>query len=74
MSADRNEIDGPDVILRLGLAQPVALVLHELFENALMHGTLAEPEETLRIMCRDDGDRATIRWRAKAATFGTSEN
>jgi PAS domain S-box-containing protein len=62
-SADRIEVEGPDVILGATMAQPVALVLHELMENATVHGALAEPEGILRISWKGDGDRAAIHWR-----------
>jgi PAS domain S-box-containing protein len=67
MSADRIDVEGPDLLLGPDLAQPVALVLHELLENALMHGALAEPEGTLKIVWQGEDDRATIRWREVSA-------
>jgi PAS domain S-box-containing protein len=62
-SANRIDAKGPDLLLGPDLAQPVALVFHELLENALMHGALAEPDGTLEIEWRGEGECASIRWR-----------
>jgi two-component sensor histidine kinase len=67
ISADRIDVGGPDVLLGPDLAQPVALVLHELLENASIHGALAEPDGRLKIAWRGEGDHATIRWREVSA-------
>jgi PAS domain S-box-containing protein len=61
--ATRIRRDGPAVLLGPRLAQPLALVLHELIENALTHGALSHPEGALTIEWREDNRRATITWR-----------
>jgi PAS domain S-box-containing protein len=58
----RIRLDGPAVLLGPRLAQPLALVLHELMENALSHGALSEPNGTLAIRWRGDEGRATLGW------------
>lgn len=58
----RIQLDGPTVLLGPRLAQPLALVLHELMENALAHGALSEAEGTLAVRWRGDNGRATLGW------------
>ncbi|OWK30011.1 PAS domain-containing protein [Sphingomonas mucosissima] len=55
--------DGPDVLLGPRLAQPIALVLNELMENALTHGALSDTEGTVSLQWRCDNGRASLEWR-----------
>ena len=67
----RIQLDGPTVLLGPRLAQPLALVLHELMENALAHGALSEAEGTLAVRWRGDNGRVTLGWQehgSKAVT------
>jgi PAS domain S-box-containing protein len=52
----RATIEGPEVTLAAGAAQPLAMALHELATNAIKHGALSRP-----------GGRLTVEWRVEAA-------
>jgi PAS domain S-box-containing protein len=52
----RASMDGPDVTLAAGAAQPLAMALHELATNAIKHGALSRP-----------GGRLAVDWRIEAA-------
>jgi PAS domain S-box-containing protein len=52
---DRVTLQGPDLALAPGAAQPLAMALHELATNAAKHGALSAP-----------GGRVAIRWQALA--------
>jgi PAS domain S-box-containing protein len=59
----RVRLDGPPVLLGPRLAQPLALVLHELTENAITHGALSDAEGLLSIQWGDSEGLATLQWR-----------
>ncbi len=53
--------EGPAVGIAPGQVQPLALLLHELLDNALRHGGLSVAEGTLAIEWRPHNDRVAIR-------------
>lgn len=63
---DRVTIRGPEVRLRKGAVQTLALALHELGTNACKYGALTTEAGQLRITWRtysvDDGRRLTLDW------------
>jgi len=72
LAADRSEATrirrhGPAVLLGPRLAQPLALVLHELIDNALTHGALSDPEGALTVEWWEDNHGATIDWREQTS-------
>ena len=64
-------IEGPPVPLPRGVAEPLALALHELAANAARHGALATPEGRLLVTWQLDGAggerRLHIAWREHGA-------
>lgn len=61
----RVRAEGPEIVLEPDAAQPFALVLHELFANAVRHGALSVPEGTVTITWRADpaANRLGLVWR-----------
>ncbi|WP_458094834.1 PAS domain S-box protein [Roseomonas sp. WA12] len=43
LSGQRADLDGPPVVLPAGMAQPLAMAIHELATNALKYGALSVP-------------------------------
>jgi two-component sensor histidine kinase len=64
--SDRVTIEGPPIIVKGGMVQTFALVLHELATNAAKHGALAFKGGTLTvrwsIVEREAAKRFTFRW------------
>ena len=69
--ATRGAAEGPAVMLDPRMAVQVALVLHELAENARRHGVLARPEGRLEVGWRVEagpgGRRLVLDWREPGA-------
>jgi PAS domain S-box-containing protein len=60
---DRVIVLGPDIALAPYAAQPVAMVLHELSENAMKHGALSVPEGGVAIeWLAEPGREVVITW------------
>ena len=58
-------LDGPSVALPAGMAQPLAMALHELATNAVKYGALSTPTGRLSISWTLDGGPAgllRLRW------------
>jgi len=49
IGSDRITVEGPEVMVSAQTVQPLALVVHELFINATVHGVLAGPTGTLAV-------------------------
>ncbi|WP_198384624.1 PAS domain S-box protein [Roseomonas sp. KE2513] len=54
------ELDGPDVALPAGAAQPLAMAVHELATNALKYGALSVPTGRIAMSWRLDGGPSGI--------------
>jgi PAS domain S-box-containing protein len=52
----RVRVAGPEVMISAFVVQPLALVVHELFDNAIVHGALSGPEGAIEITWTDAGD------------------
>jgi PAS domain S-box-containing protein len=66
-NAERLHLRGPDVSLPPKLVQPLAIVLHELMQNAATHGALAEPSGTLNVSWSHQAQRLLIDWQETGA-------
>jgi PAS domain S-box-containing protein len=64
--AHRVQIKGARIPLAPRVVQPLALVLHELSENATLHGALSQPGGTIAVRWHSDGDRAVLEWREES--------
>jgi PAS domain S-box-containing protein len=67
------ELDGPPVTLPQGVAEPLALVLHELAASAARHGSLAAPAGRLSVTWRlEEGEERRLRidWRERGVLPG----
>ncbi|QRE77174.1 PAS domain-containing protein [Methylobacterium aquaticum] len=60
----RLTLDGPKVVLPSELAVPIGMALHELTTNALLHGSLADPDGRLQVAWRiEEGPSGrALRW------------
>ena len=61
MGVERVAADGPPVGIAPGQVQPLALLLHELLDNALRHGGLSVPEGRLAIEWQPHDGQLAIR-------------
>ena len=61
MGLSRVSANGPEVGIAPGQVQPLALLLHELLDNALRHGGLSVPEGKLAIEWQPDPGHVAIR-------------
>ncbi len=60
----RAELEGPTVALPAGMAQPLAMAMHELATNALKYGALSVPAGRVAVSWRlDGGPSGTLRLR-----------
>jgi PAS domain S-box-containing protein len=56
-------IDGPQILLEPGVAQSIAIVLHELATNAAKYGALSRPDGKVHLEWLDAADRELrLRW------------
>jgi PAS domain S-box-containing protein len=62
-AADKIALDGPDVTLRPGAAQSLALAIHELSTNAAKYGALSTLEGRLAVRWAVCENNLTIDWR-----------
>ena len=59
----RVRIDGPAVQIASAQVQPLALLLHEMLENALQHGALSHPDGLVRLdWSLTDSDDLVLHW------------
>ncbi|WP_158914006.1 PAS domain-containing protein [Caulobacter sp. S45] len=60
----RVALEGPDILLSAHVAQPLALVFHELIANTATHGALSQPNGVLRVQWSEDPEqhRLTLAW------------
>ncbi|MCC8952891.1 PAS domain S-box protein [Bradyrhizobium sp. Pear77] len=56
-SAKRLRIDGPQIVLEPGIAQAIAMTLHELATNAAKYGALSHPNGHVHLEWSDAADR-----------------
>jgi len=56
------EFEGEDIPLSYRATTPLALVIHELFTNAIKHGALGPRPGRILVDTRSDGVMAVIRW------------
>jgi PAS domain S-box-containing protein len=63
MRRDRVVIDGPQLLLEPGVAQAIAVTLHELATNAAKYGVLSQPDGQLHLQWSDVvGSQLCLRW------------
>jgi len=55
-------VDGPPIALTPAMAQPVAMVLHELLTNAVKYGALSVPHGRINLDWAFEGDSLVLRW------------
>jgi PAS domain S-box-containing protein len=61
--SDRVAMAGPDVLVPAHIAQSVALVLHELIDNAARHGALSSSGGSLHVHWHEsDGQKLRLHW------------
>lgn len=60
--AGRMRLDGPAVTLPPGMAQPLAMAVHELATNAAKHGALSVPDGRVRLDWRLGEGWLRLRW------------
>lgn len=60
--AGRVRLDGRAVTLPPGMAQPLAMAVHELATNAAKHGALSVPDGRVRLAWRLGEGRLALRW------------
>jgi PAS domain S-box-containing protein len=60
---ERVTMSGPRILLKPGVAQTIAIVLHELATNAAKYGALSQEGGAIVISWRCDSERLTIQWR-----------
>ncbi|ETR76729.1 chemotaxis protein CheY [Afipia sp. P52-10] len=58
-------MDGPDIFLKAGTAQTLALVLHELATNTAKYGALSTPEGHVQLDWRIDDRVLRMEWRER---------
>jgi two-component sensor histidine kinase len=59
----RVQINGPEVLLEPGMAQSIAVVLHELATNAVKYGALSTARGRVALKWSDEGDgRLVLHW------------
>ena len=62
ISRDRISASGPDVVVGATAVTSLALALHESATNAVKYGALSEPNGTIRINWRTQGDDFHLEW------------
>jgi PAS domain S-box-containing protein len=65
MAGQRADLGGPPVVLSPGVAQPLAMAVHELATNAAKHGALSAPEGRLSVSWSLEGGAGgmlRLRW------------
>lgn len=67
--AERVRSEGPLVELGASATQSFALLIHELWTNALKHGALSQPDGDVMVRWRIEGDRLIFEWRERADWF-----
>lgn len=65
----RVSLEGPSVLLAPHVAQPLALVLHELFSNAQLHGALSGESGHVRLSWISSGNGLQLRWDENAVIY-----
>ncbi len=58
----RSRIDGPNLVLEPGVAQTMAVVIHELATNAAKYGALSSPAGCVEVDWSVTNGRVNIRW------------
>ena len=58
----RAKIDGPNVMLEPGVAQTIAVAIHELTTNAAKYGALSDPKGRVEVEWSHASGRLVIRW------------
>lgn len=59
--------EGDPVEIGASATQSFALLIHELWTNALKHGALSQPDGDVRVSWRIEGERLAFEWRERAA-------
>jgi PAS domain S-box-containing protein len=62
-SAGTIRLDGPDVLVTAGAAQPIGMVVHELASNAAKHGALRDTDGTVSVTWSKTTTGLRILWR-----------
>lgn len=65
--ANQVSASGPPLSLAARVVQPIALALHELMTNALLHGALTRPEGALHIVWQIEADRTVLHWHERGS-------
>ena len=65
--ASRVRVDGPDMTLPPVMVQPLSLVLHELFSNAIRHGALSDPDGGIELSWKGEDELIQFEWREVGA-------
>lgn len=64
---DRIDANGPSMPISAQIVQPIALVLHEMLSNALLHGALSRGDGAITVRWRTEPDNAVVSWRERGA-------
>jgi PAS domain S-box-containing protein len=67
--SERVAFEGPEVAVAPAQVQPLFLMLHELIDNAKIHGALAAPSGTISIVWDHEieAGKATLNWRERGS-------